>query len=102
MNAPPIMKSWVIKIHLLSWIIGGVAFGVLALTELQGAMWVCVFAGFSALVSGVMVIPAALVHVFRHREEPMGVRLQFVGAACLAAIILAGFIAFQIMTAGRH
>ena len=102
MTTPDILKSKVITIHLLSWVVGGMAFAFLAVTDLAAAMWLCMFAGLTALVSSVAVVPVAVIHLFQHRNESLIVRLQFVGVACMATLVLGGFIAFQIMTAGRH
>lgn len=102
MRTPEILKSNVIAIHLLSWVVGGMSFAILALTDLAAAMWVCMLAGLTALVSSLAVVPIGVIHLFRKRHEPLQVRLQFVGAVCMAALVLSGFIALQIMTAGRH
>jgi hypothetical protein len=96
------MRSWPIAIHVGSWVLGAVGFGLLAVTGIDGMSWICFGAGVAAFFSGLAALPVALIRLFESRQAPVLVRLQYAGVAFMAAVVLVVVISFQLMTAGRH
>ena len=102
MRIPDAIRSWPIAIHVGSWLLGMVGFGLLAVTNIEGMVWICLVAGMIAFLSGVAALPVALIRLFQNQQAPLLVRLQYAGVALMAAIVLGVGVSFQLMTAGRH